>query len=92
MRSSRFHTASAAAVCIDKCGRVREKTVGASLGAGVSEVASELWTERVLSVADCRCFVGGGLPMFCKWRIADDEWQAAHEKTSVDSNGASPLS
>ena len=56
MRSSRFHTASSAALC----GCVREETVGASLDAGDSEVASELWTERVFMIR------GAGITRFDK--------------------------
>ena len=45
MRSSICHTESVYGFIV-VC--VREETVGASLGSGGSEVASELWNERTL--------------------------------------------
>ncbi len=52
MRSSSYLTAS---VVAGFGSGVREETAGASLDAGGSEVASELWTERVFCAGVSRC-------------------------------------
>ena len=52
MRSSSYLTAS---VVAGFGSGVREETAGVSLDAGGSEVASELWTERVFCAGVSRC-------------------------------------